>query len=490
MNKPLIAALSAGVLVATACGGGGGATTTPASTPTPTPATTSVVSHGTITGFGSVIIDGVRYDTSRAAFSVDGSSGRSQDDLSVGQRVTVRGSIRDDGSRSAGEVEYEAELHGIVSTIDLANSRFVALGQTIVTDASTIFSGIADLSGLAANDHVEVSGNRAADGSILATYVEKESARGELEVKGSVSALDTTQKHFSIGNQRVDYSGATLAPGLTLANGSFVEVKGVVRSEVLVATRVGREDDLRSDDRGDLAEIEGVVRELASDSSSFLIGPTRVTVSAATTYEDGTAATLVNGVKLEAKGIVQADGSLAASKIEFKQRGRDRNGSDDDNDGTFGRDAKIEATITAINSAARSFTVLGITVTADDTTVYRDSRDRVRTFGFAQLTVGDFVELGLIETNGVLTASKVERDDSDSTVFVQAGVDSFNATSKTLVIAGVSIDASSARYQIDEATVSAETFYAQVSVGAKVKAKGSYNGTTLLASEVELDRED
>jgi len=478
MNKTLLGALAASV-VASACGGGG-------STTSPTPATTSVVSHGTITGFGSVIIDGVRYDTSRAAFSVDGASGRSQDDLSVGQRVTVRGSISDDGSRSAGEVEYEAELHGIVSSVDVAAGSFVALGQTIVTDASTIFSGIADLSGLAASDYVEVSGNRSADGSILATYVEKESARSELEVKGSVSALDTVQKTFSIGSQAVDYSTATVPASFTLANGSFVEVKGALSGGVLVATRVSREDDLRSDDRGDLAEVEGVVRELASDSSSFLIGPTRVTVSASTIYEDGTAATLVDGVKLEAKGIVQADGSLAASKIEFKQRGGN-GGGDDDNDGTFGRDAKVEATITAINSAARSFTVLGVSVAVADTTIYRDSRDRVRTFGFAQLTVGDFVELGLIETDGVLTASKVERDDSDSRVFVQAAVDSVNSATESLVIAGVAVDASNALYQFDDATVSAETFYAEVAVGAKVKAKGSYNGTTLVATEVELD---
>lgn len=484
MNKALLGALAASV-VASACGGGGSTTS-----PTPTPAATSVVSHGTITGFGSVIIDGVRYDTSRAAFSVDGNSGRTQDDLSVGQRVTVRGSIRDDGSRSAGEVEYEAELHGIVSSVDVAAGRFVALGQTIVTDASTIFSGIADLSGLAASDYVEVSGNRSADGSILASYVEKESARSELEVKGSVSGLDSVQKTFSIGSQSVDYSNATIPAGFTLANGSFVEVKGALSGGVLVATRVSREDDLRSEDRGGFAEVEGVVRELASDSSSFLIGPTRVTVSAATRYEDGTAATLVEGVKLEAKGIVQADGSLAASKIEFKQRGRNGNGNgggDDDNDGTFGRDAKVEATITAINSAARSFTVLGVSVAVADTTIYRDSRDRVRTFGFAQLTVGDFVELGLIETDGVLTASKVERDDSESRVFVQAALDSVNSATESLVIAGVAVDASNALYQFNDETVSAETFYAEVAVGAKVKAKGSYNGSTLVATEVELD---
>ncbi len=151
---------------------------------------------------------------------------------------------------------------------------------------------------------------------------------------------------------------------------------------------------------------------------------------------------------------------------------------------------KMEATITAIDAKARSFSVLGVTVKVADTTVYRDSRDDVRNFGFTGLTVGDYVELGLIEVAGELTASKVERDDRDSRQFVQAAADSIDAVGAALVIAGVAVDASTARYQFDDATVSAEQFYAAVAIGSKLKAKGSYSGTMLIATEVELDVDD
>lgn len=481
MNQPLLGALAASLVVVTACGGGGASSTGAA------PAATAVVSHGTITGFGSVIIDGLRYETSRAQFSVDGTSGRSQDDLSVGQRVTVRGTINDDGSRSAGEVAYEAELHGIVASVDLAAGSFVALGQTIVVDASTIFSGVSDLSGLAADNYIEVSGSRTADGSILASYVEKESARSELEVKGVVLELDATLKQLTIGSQLVDYSTATVPTGLTLANGSFVEVKGTLVGSVLMATRIAQEDDFRSGDRGTLAEVEGLVGALAEDRGSFRIGPTLVTVSGSTVYEGGSAAPLVEGVKLEAKGTVQADGSLAATRIEFKLSSH---GGGDDNGGTFGAEAKIQATITALDASARNFSVLGVTVKVADTTVYRDSRDEVRSFGYSGLAVGDYVELGLVEIAGELTASKVERDDNDSRQLVQAAVDSIDAVGEVLAIAGIAVDASTASYKFNDATVSAEQFYATVAVGSKLKAKGSYNGTMLVATEVELDVED
>lgn len=473
MNKHLIGILAASLSVV-ACGGGG-------SSQTNSPAATSVVSHGTITGFGSVIIDGVRYETSQAQFSVDGSSGRSQADLSVGQRVTVRGRINADGSRSADDVDYEAELHGIVSSIDLAGGSFVALGQTVRVDAATIFDGVADLAGLLVGDYIEISGYRAADGGIVASYVQKEDARSELEVKGFIAGLDSTARTFSIGSQLVDYGNASLLPaGFVPGNDLFVEVEGSLNgSNVLVASKVAQDDDFGDADSGTQAEVEGLVSALAVDRSSFQVGPTRVTVSSTTVYEDGVAGDLADGARIEAKGTIQADGSLAATRIEFKL------GLDDDGDSSG--DAEAQATITAIDSSARSITVLGVSVQVADTTVYRDSRDELTTFGFASLAVGDYVELGLVEVDGALVATRLERDASDSEQFIEAAVDSVDGTLETLVIAGVSVDAGNAIYRFDDTTVSQSTFYGAVAVGAKVKAKGSYSGNTLVASEVELD---
>ena len=133
---------------------------------------------------------------------------------------------------------------------------------------------------------------------------------------------------------------------------------------------------------------------------------------------------------------------------------------------------------------------LGITVNVADTTVYRDSRDDLTTFNFGSLAIGDYVELGLIEVDGVLTATRVERDDNDSDRIIKAIADSVTDVSETLVIAGVTVDASNAIYQINDRVVGADAFYAAASAGSKIKAKGSFNGTTLIASEVELDQDD
>ena len=512
MNKILIGAIGASVVVVAACGGGSGSTGSSA-----TPARTATVTRGTITGFGSVVINGVHFDTSRAAISVDGATGKAQDDLSVGQRVTIRGTVDDNGNHFATEVEYEAELHGLIESIDPVAGSFVALGQTIVVDTATLFNGVTDLSGLAVGNPVEVSGSRQADGSILASYVELEAARAEAELKGPVAALDATAKTFTIGTQVIDFSAATITPAsLVLANGTEVEVHGSLNGTVLVATRIKQEHDFGGngggDDKGLGAELEGPVRNLAADGSSFTVDSTLVTVNASTTYRDGTAATLAEGVKVEVKGVIQADGSLLASRVEFKagghQSGHGGSGSnsgsngggsnsgsgsggssDDNGGGSVASGGQLDGAISAIDSVAQTITVLGVKIAVADTTVYRDKRDGVRTFGFASLAVGDMIEVAVSEGAAGLTATRLERQKSNARSEVRGALDSFDGVNETLVIAGVAVDASAATYQINDARVSATDFYAALSVGNKVKAKGSDNGSGLTATEVELDRD-
>lgn len=429
-----------------------------------------------------MIVQGVDYDTTKAEFSLDGSSGKRQDDLSVGRRVTIVGRVDDRGNHLADRVEYEAALHASVSAIDLTNQRFTALGQTISVDSATVYRGISDLSGLAVGDAVEVSGSRLADQSLLASYVKKEDARAEAELRGSVSALDSVARRFSIGSQLVDYSNATLLPtGFTPANGVSVEVRGALQSGVLVATRVQQDDDLGDGHaRGTAAELEGLVSALSADRSRFQIDATTVLVGSDTRYEGGSQATLAEGQKVEVKGSVQADGSVVASKIEFKQGG------------LAGGEAKgsLDGTISQIDATAKTITVLGVVVSTADSTVYRDKRDDLRTFGFSNLVVGDYVEVAFSRADSVLTAGKLERQRADSQSLIKSTVDRFDAATATLVIAGVQVDTSSVRYQINERSVGSSEFYAAVQVGSKVKAKGSFSGSTLTAAEVELDQDD
>jgi len=105
-----------------ACGGGGGeqvAGIDARGNPTPV----GVTSKGTISGFGSVIVNGVRYNTNSATFTIDGVSG-SQSDLSVGDVVVLQGTVNDDGtSPTATSVTFDDAVEGPISAINTTPSR-------------------------------------------------------------------------------------------------------------------------------------------------------------------------------------------------------------------------------------------------------------------------------------------------------------------------------------------------------------------------------
>jgi len=91
------------------CGSGGGGT---ASSPASGSTSGSAAASGTITGFGSVIVNGKRFDTSGSSFMVDGQVG-SQSDLKLGMTVTVTGSFNGD-QRSASTVQQSDAVEGFV----------------------------------------------------------------------------------------------------------------------------------------------------------------------------------------------------------------------------------------------------------------------------------------------------------------------------------------------------------------------------------------
>ena len=79
------------------------------------PIAATVGSSGTITGFGSIFVNGVEYDTASANIRIDGAAG-TEADLRVGQVVTVTGTL-DSGSTTRGKaqtVSFNAAVEGPV----------------------------------------------------------------------------------------------------------------------------------------------------------------------------------------------------------------------------------------------------------------------------------------------------------------------------------------------------------------------------------------
>ncbi len=289
--------------------------------PPPPPVASSVVTFGTITGFGSVVINGVRYDTSDATFTVDGQVAM-ETDLAVGDVVIVRGTVNDDGmTGTANSVIFDDIVEGPIAAIDVTTDSFVVLGQVVTVTVETSFDNSiqpASLDGLNIDDIVEVSGFVDSNGDITATRIERKAPGGELEVSGIVSALDPGVSKFNINALTVDFSVAILDdfPAGNINNGDQVEVKAdnVSVSGDLLATRVnfrGNDFAVVQDDR---AEIEGFVVRFVS-ISDFDVSGFSVTADNQTEFVNGNASDLGLNRKVEIEGVIDANGVVLATRV-------------------------------------------------------------------------------------------------------------------------------------------------------------------------------
>jgi Domain of unknown function (DUF5666) len=464
-----------------ACGGSGGGGSTTNVTPTSQP----IVSMGTISGFGSVFVNGVEFSTSTANIMIDDRSG-SESELHVGHVVRVSGRIDSDGRHgTATSIEFNAAVEGPVQSIDATAGTLVVLGQTVKVSASTSFDDNlqpASLAGISAGMVVEVSGFRDANGVIHATRIEAKNATEPFELTGEVANLDDAAKHFAIGTQVVDYSSAQLddLPGGALANGLTVEVKGQLDANgVLLATRVeGKPDDMQGNNE-DEARVEGLITRFAS-ATDFDVNGQAVTTTANTRFENGTSADLALNVRVEVEGEVR-NGVVQAEKIEFEHEA----------------DLRVSGQVDNVDAAAGTFTVLGITIQTDARTRFEDKTSaQLRPFNVGSLHSGDFVAVrGTAGTTGTsILAQRVEREDPEmqgGQIRITLRGPAANVASPQLTILGVTVltDAGTEFQNEAEAPIDAATFFAQAA-GRNVKASGTLQGTALLARELEFEGED
>ena len=126
----------------------------------------------------------------------------------------------------------------------------------------------------------------------------------------------TSATAFEVNGIPVDATGATVDNGPVVL-GARVEVRGSSVNGTIVATRVKV---LRADDdavRG--VELHGTLSELDTTGKTFMLRGVKVAYGDLTVFQRGTVAQLANGVSVEVKGALSADGqTLAAIVVEFE----------------------------------------------------------------------------------------------------------------------------------------------------------------------------
>ncbi|TLZ21511.1 MAG: hypothetical protein E6K26_01335, partial [Gammaproteobacteria bacterium] len=253
-------------MVAVACGSGGsGISQSSGATP--------LIATGTITGFGSVYVNGIHFQTTSATIRKNGQT-VDQSQLAVGEVARIKGSKNDaDDTGVADEMDVDEAVNGPIDKIDTTAGTVTVLAQIVKINAGTSFSKDiqpADITGLKTGDVIHVSGMTDSSGAIVATRIEKGSASSPLQVVGTVAGLNAGSHTFMINALTVDYSSANLTGFASGApsNGDVVEAQGTsfdATTQTLTATHVQREmtDQEEAGDDRDM-EREGLITRFAS----------------------------------------------------------------------------------------------------------------------------------------------------------------------------------------------------------------------------------
>ena len=496
------------------CGGGGGGTNTAGGIGG------TGIAAGAVTKRveSTTTVNGVAFTTTSATVSVNGVTQPLIGDTSLikpGMVVKVRGNIAG-ATGSATELNYTANVKGpITGAPDAATGTFVVLGQTVKTNALTLYDGNIspkNFSGLTDGLQVEVSGNVDAGGVILATFIQAKTGDLRCELKGKIDAVvDAT--HFTIEVLTVEYALENLTNfGTPPAVGDMVEIKAARCTEPsLVLAKndtVERTTPGVGAAEGDRVEVEGLITNFVSTSSFKVTG--QVIDASAATFEGGVAADLSNGRKIEAEGNIAA-GILKATKIEIKSGGiPPSSGSGDSGGGSGGSgggsggvsgggvsgggvsggdgSVEIDADFDNLDPVLpQTLIILGVKVKYDNATLLKGPSGS--TLDPSTLVSGDDMEVeGFANSDNSVTATHIEfKPNSLSEVTLLGPIDN-DPVPSNFTILGVQVQTNGAT-QFNGSTGGSTDFFTDTKRGQLVKVKGSETIDNVIAA-TDVDNED
>lgn len=426
---------------------------------------------GPISGFGSVIVNGMRFDTVGAAMSDDDGNFVRLQDLALGMTVSVDGTTDEVTARGAAKsLALLRGNTGTITAIDAVNQTFTLLGMTVQAAPTTAYKDVTAFASLAVGDVVEVYGVVQSDNTVMATLIDKEDAGYTHRLVGRVSGLNTAAKTFQVGALRVNYGTATLSG--VLADGILVKVRaaqapagGVMTASAVKADESGGYG--KTVAASSYLKIKGVA-EVAPVNGILTLSGTQVDVSQAV-YKD--TSTIRAGDFLEIRGTW--DGRvLLASKVELENDDRDNDGYKDRNE-LYGAVSTI--------TAQGHLLINGVTV--DVSAAYFDKGSR------SQLAVGVPLEVKGVVQGNLFKANKVEFKSDDGSSgsgksnfeYEYYGVVSDFVSVSSFKVNGMNVDATTARFE-DGTPINLVN-------GTYLEAKGSQNAQgVFVARKIEFKR--
>ncbi len=376
------------------------------------------------------------------------------------------------------------ELHLIIDYKGpvTATNPLTVMDQGVLVTGDTVLANLTDPATLQIGDEVSISGIIAADGTLQAGRLEKESTPlSQWKIRGYLTGIDNPPGTVQMGALTIGTSGVSVVDcPASLLVGQFVEITGSPDVNYQpggtwqTASQLScQAPDVDQDPDGDVpALVEGMV-EAIIDFSSFRMNELTVVIDPNTRFDNGEAEHVDIGTRLEVQGILDSDnGILTAGIIRFL-------------------DVRIKAKGVVTPAAivpGQSIQLFGLVFkitpqTRDDEGILANG-----------LTADRQVEVrGFVDDNGTLYALRVrdrgnpnlQHSDLRGPVTMEA--------SPMLNIQGVSVDTTNSQFMVGDLLVTAAEFFDLVQIGSQVEVDdaafdpvtGQFSGGLIELHEVE-----
>ncbi|HHL19179.1 MAG TPA: hypothetical protein ENJ33_05545 [Thiothrix sp.] len=392
------------------------------------------IAIGRINAFGSIIVNGIEFNTDNATFIRDNRTVSSQTAYAVGERISITGLIDSvSNTGTAYKVVFSNLIEGpVTSKPALLSTNIEVMGQTIHTNNLTVLHGFSLLSDVALADILEVSGFIDANGIIQASSITlKKQAPHAFEIKGKISNLDLSKQTFTINTLQIDFSNAPINTSSgQLAEGQTVVITGqTFFNNTLFAITV-TEEVINTLPSGTKIEVEGIITRFAS-ATDFDLNGRPIIITTDTIFKDGAINALKLNAAIEVEGISNANGILVADSIELEQTENL---------------LKIEALIESIDYENKTLVLFGQTIQVDQSTIlFDESIQDVKQLNLNQFTVGEYIDAKFQEDNdGNFLAIRLNRENEEkltgtniTKIGFKGTVHNINETAGSLTLFGI-----------------------------------------------------
>ena len=303
LNKPMTRRAWMALTSAAMAGCGGGGSSLLAALPG-TGGTGAVFAQGAISGFGSVIVNGIKFDDLQAAVTLNGVRAASAD-LRLGMVAEIQGQLGVDQTLgTAGSIDVWSVAQGGVTA--LVSSGFVVAGMTIRCDTATVLDGFASAGAIAVGDTLSVWGlqSHSDANQWTATRVAR-TASGVPVVSSGLVRMMAGQP--TLNGMRLDGEASG-----GMADGALVRVSGTLSDlAVLQVSTLRLLNQMPMGSTDVSVEVQGFVTEMAS-ARRFRIGSLDVDASAAVLSQ-----VIAVGDRVEVYGYWNS-GLLVASRVQLE----------------------------------------------------------------------------------------------------------------------------------------------------------------------------